>query len=135
MNKSLKPCKQPGCAALVTTGYCSEHEQPDATESPFKRLDRKKTAEEINFYRSRPWTRTSKLFRKSNPLCAECKRAGRVVAAEMVHHVIEVPRLIKEGKNPLSWRYLESLCNRCHLGELRAKKSIETPIDISKLFR
>lgn len=122
MNRAKRPCKQPGCPELVQSGYCDKHQKNVVTESPFRSLDTKKTDEERSFYSSSAWTRVSKLFRISHPFCAECEQSGIITASDMVHHVVSRDDLVARGDNPLSWRWLEALCNSCHLKHLRAKR-------------
>ena len=58
------------------------------------------------FYCSGPWRRLRAAFLKSNPLCLDCKKAGRVTLAVHVHHVEE------RKDNPsraLDWSNLEAL--------------------------
>ncbi|MDR2593010.1 MAG: hypothetical protein LBC59_09475 [Chitinispirillales bacterium] len=126
-NRPLSPCRKQGCSNLVPqggTGYCPTHAhvaKADVREG-FSALDRKKTPEQKAFYSSTRWTETSLKHRQLEPLCRRCKAKGRVVAAEMVHHNPPVDVLLREGKSPFDHQYLESLCNDCHLGELRLKR-------------
>jgi 5-methylcytosine-specific restriction protein A len=120
---AMRPCNQPGCRELVTKGYCKEHYREP---KPFKTLDNKKTDADRKFYSSAAWTRVSKLFRASHPLCERCKERGIVTAATLVHHDPDYHQLIADNRNPLSWRYLHSLCNMCHLEDLRSKRNRQT---------
>lgn len=61
-------------------------------------------------YWSSEWRRLRDWYRTRHPLCEECLRQGRVTAAEMVHHVVE----ISEGGAALDAQNLESLCMACH---------------------
>jgi len=83
----------------------------------------RKTPEQRRFYSSAAWTEASRRHRRAEPLCRRCLAAGRVVAGELVHHNPPLDKLLLLGLNPLSDEYLETLCNRCHMGELRAKRS------------
>jgi len=49
------------------------------------------------------------------------REQGRVVPVQMVHHNPSVEVLLASGMSPYDDQYLESLCNRCHLAELRGK--------------
>ncbi len=62
------------------------------------------------FYASPEWRRLRDWYRARNPLCEACQRQGRVTAAELVHHRVE----ISEGGAPLDPENLESLCWSCH---------------------
>jgi 5-methylcytosine-specific restriction endonuclease McrA len=88
----------------------------------FSKLDYKKTPEQKAFYSSHKWHTTSLAHRKIEPLCRRCKAKGLIVPAQMVHHAPPVEVLLQEGKSPFDHQYLESLCNNCHLAELRKKK-------------
>jgi 5-methylcytosine-specific restriction endonuclease McrA len=57
------------------------------------------------------WQQLSMRYRKDHPLCAECAKTGRAVAAEEVHHIVpidEAPWL------RLSVSNLMALCVPCH---------------------
>jgi 5-methylcytosine-specific restriction protein A len=125
MNKALRPCGQPGCPNLIDIGvdgnrYCPQHSylNKSNTRDRFAALDRKKSAEEVSFYRSAAWTRTSRLYRKEYPLCAECEARGVVKEADAVHHIISIKTILTNGGNPLSWKNLQSLCHNCHMKHL-----------------
>jgi len=126
-NRPLIPCRKQGCHNLVPqdgTGYCPAHTHiaKEIVRDNFSTLDRKKTPEQRAFYSSKRWVETSQKHRRFEPLCRRCKANGRIVAAQMVHHNPPVEVLLREGKSPYDHRYLESLCNDCHLGELRKKR-------------
>jgi len=125
-NRPLTPCRKQGCPNLVDIpGYCPVHahlHKMDVREA-FAVLDRKKTPERIAFYNSKRWTNTSLEHRRREPLCRRCKAKGVIRPAQMVHHDPPVEELLAQGLSPFDHRYLESLCNDCHLGELRAKKT------------
>lgn len=122
-SRAKRLCRHVGCPELVERGYCEKHSKPMEAREPFKRLDEKKTDEQRAFYRSRRWTETSKSHRQSEPLCRSCKTSGRVKEGEMVHHSPELQVLIQNGLDPFNDKYLVTLCNSCHLEELRKKKS------------
>jgi len=125
-NRPLIPCRKGGCSNLVPygTGYCPTHTHiaKEIIRENFSVLDRKKTPEQKAFYSSKKWVETSLKHRQLEPLCRRCKAKGHIVAAQMVHHNPPVEVLLKENKSPFDHQYLESLCNDCHLGELRLKK-------------
>ena len=62
------------------------------------------------FYATPEWRRLRDWYRGRHPLCEECQRQGRVRAAELVHHKVE----ISQGGEPLDVGNLESLCRSCH---------------------
>jgi 5-methylcytosine-specific restriction protein A len=117
---AMRPCKQPGCPNLVKAGYCDKHKHYEV--SGFKQLDNNKTLETRAFYSSTRWTRTSLEHRRIEPLCRACKGKGIITAGEMVHHDPPLEYLLTNGLNPYDHRYLATLCNDCHLIELRNKR-------------
>lgn len=62
------------------------------------------------FYQSRRWRKVRALYLQQYPLCVECQRAGRVVAARVVDHVTP----INEGGARFDYRNLQGLCDKCH---------------------
>ena len=123
--RALSPCKQPGCPALVEKpGYCPDHAPAKPDRSGFKTLDRKKTDEQRKFYSGRRWTAVSIAHRKREPLCRRCKEKGVVVPGTLVHHNPELQTLLDRGWNPYASQFLETLCDNCHLAELRAKRRV-----------
>lgn len=97
------PCNHPGCPQLVPRGrkYCDVHSalHPEEIRSAASRgYDRK-------------WQRASKAYLHSHPLCAECQRHGRYVAATVVDHIVP-----HRGEQKLFWdeSNWQPLCKRCH---------------------
>ena len=101
--KPKVPCKHPGCAALVPPGtrYCEAHKalHPEAVRSAGSRG-----------YGSR-WQRESKAFLRANPLCEECRKAGRYTQATVVDHIVP-----HRGDQKLFWDRdnWRALCKPCH---------------------
>jgi len=119
--RALRPCKQPGCRQLVTSGYCEVHASKVPVNT-FKRLDDAKTDEDRQFYRSGRWRATSEAIRRDEPLCRECKQKGFVKQAELVHHEPERKELLKMGLDPFDRKYLIPICRDCHQRHLSEKK-------------
>jgi 5-methylcytosine-specific restriction protein A len=117
--RALRPCKQPGCPALVESGYCEGHK---GKEIDHKQSLRSLKSENESFYHTNKWKRTSEAFRAANPFCAPCKRSGIIERVHTAHHVPELSILLKEGKDPYDWQYLEAVCFNCHQKELRRKR-------------
>jgi 5-methylcytosine-specific restriction protein A len=121
--KPLQPCKIPGCPNLVRSGYCDIHKEFDTVyitnRNAFNKLDKKKTKESIAFYNSRAWKKVSINYRKLHPICEQCEKKNIIIKAQLVHHKKKLQDIWKDKQNPLSYKYLESLCNNCHLAELR----------------
>ncbi len=66
-----------------------------------------------DLYHTYRWTRLSRAFRQSHPLCAECARNGRLRAAEVVDHITPFPvcrDFFDEGN-------LQSLCSDCNIAK------------------
>lgn len=66
-----------------------------------------------DLYHTFRWTRLSRAFRQSHPLCAECARNGRLKAAEVVDHIVPFPvcRDFFDESN------LQSLCADCNIAK------------------
>lgn len=81
----------------------------DATRRAYEDTDQRKL--DKSFYGSAAWLKLRRAFLAENPLCADCRRAGRVTAAEHVHHVVERKA---DPSRALDWSNLEALCPPCH---------------------
>jgi 5-methylcytosine-specific restriction protein A len=112
--KPPKPCAHPGCGALTHARFCDEHERAhhaghDArrrAEQPWRR-----------WYKTTRW-KTLRLARlQADPLCAFCKRDGRVTAATVVDHVH--PHRGDERRF-FDFGNTQSLCKPCHDREKQA---------------
>jgi hypothetical protein len=66
--------------------------------------------EEHNARTGSRWRRMARRQLKMFPLCEQCKREGRVTAAEVAHHVDGV----HHDKTRLYLGRLESSCKHCH---------------------
>lgn len=97
--KPKSPCRQPGCPNLTDKTYCGQHINTNRRESAHERG-----------YTSK-WRRLSTLYLKSNPLCVECKRHGKLTPATVVDHITP-----HRGDPQLMWSESnwQSLCKRCH---------------------
>ncbi len=73
-----------------------------------------------DLYHTFRWTRLSRAFRQSHPLCAECARNGRLKAAEVVDHITPFPvcRDFFDESN------LQSLCADCNIAKGNRDKVI-----------
>ncbi len=70
-----------------------------------------KRLEMNRFYAHPRWRRLRKSFLIENPLCDECKKAGRIEPAIDVHHIKE---RTSHPDLALDWDNLQSLCKPCH---------------------
>lgn len=84
------PCAHPGCPRLVPRGrkYCDAHagQHPEETRSASSRGYGKR------------WQKASKAFLHRHPLCAECQRNGRYIAATVVDHIMNGPEYKDERR-------------------------------------
>lgn len=107
-NKPLRPCRYPGCYALVPDGYCPAHQPAPGKED--RRSDEAKAYRWM--YRTDVWTkdlRIKQLCRE--PWCRECAKLGRRVRATDVDHIVDHKgswELFADENN------LQSLCHNCH---------------------
>lgn len=102
--KAKKPCARPSCPNLTSDRYCEEHAKAEA-----KRYNQYDRDPESNKRYGRSWARIRAAFLQANPLCALCKRDGRLTPAALVHHKV---RLTDGGTN--DWNNLMALCRECH---------------------
>jgi 5-methylcytosine-specific restriction protein A len=78
-----RPCARPGCAELVSRGYCEPHKR-EAAEARWQALDRWRGSSRARGYDAN-WERFRKWFLARHPFCADCERL-----ATEVHHVQKV---------------------------------------------
>jgi len=103
--KPKKPCKYPGCSKLTDGKYCAEH-----AHLMYQRYNRQERDPEINArYQNDEWRSIRETYIISYPFCEICKKHGKLVRAEEVHHIVP---LAEGGSNAVS--NLISLCHRCH---------------------
>ena len=115
-------CKKIGCKKLVEKGinygYCDEHKDfgeqkiEEAKKYRYAQYDKTRDPKLVAFYHGVKWKRLREsVLSRDNYLCQDCLASNMLVAAEEVHHIIEV----KEDWNK---RYEEdnliSLCKSCH---------------------
>ena len=101
MKSAPKPCNKPGCGVLVRDGSarCDKHKPPPWTKKPTatKRI----TGRKLQAMRT-------ELF-KTQPLCAECERQGRVRLATQRDHIKPLAEGgADDGDN------VQGLCFDCH---------------------
>ena len=102
-----KPCKSPGCAALVTlANYCERHRKDERQwDSPQR--NRRRRAKRALSYTSAAWQSLRRSVLTANPLCVYCQQQGRVREAKVVDHINA-----DASDNRLS--NLQGLCISCH---------------------
>lgn len=62
-------------------------------------------------YHSLRWTKLSRRWREQHPLCEECRRNGKIAAAECVDHIVPFPIC----QDFFDESNLQSLCARCNM--------------------
>lgn len=65
-----------------------------------------------DLYHTARWTRLSKAFRASHPLCAACAAKGIIKAAQVADHIIPYPVCGVEGF--FNESNLQALCEDCN---------------------
>lgn len=84
---------------------------------------RRKTNEswggDTSFYRNANWRKLRKWWVNRNPLCVMCEKEGKLVAVQVVDHIVP----IKMGGEELSSSNLQSLCHSCHNKKTRLENS------------
>lgn len=99
------PCAKQGCPNIVRGPgrYCEQH----AAETQRKQDVERGSASERGY--DARWRRLRLAFLLQHPLCEECQRQGRLVAATDVDHII--PR--RQGGSDEAYN-LQALCHECH---------------------
>lgn len=99
----LRPCATPSCKALVPRGHCPAHAQQREHQRPNYATRR--------LYRTARWAALRNSVLNAEPLCVECKAAGRTEIATDVHH-----KQKHGGDLRLFWmrENLEGLCAAHH---------------------
>lgn len=95
-------------------------DHPDRVDTHDGRYHRERSDD---LYHTTRWTRLSRRFRATHPLCAECQRQGRIVAATCVDHITPYPICRDYFFDESN---LQALCDECnHLKGQRDKEKIE----------
>ena len=77
-----------------------------------------------DLYHTARWTRLSRAFKASHPLCEECKKKGKITPADVTDHVVPWPICGAEGF--FNEDNLQALCHNCnHEKGQRDKKVIQ----------
>jgi 5-methylcytosine-specific restriction protein A len=110
------PCRQGGCSALVDKpGFCDKHRreafkiQKQTVTDDYKERNR--------FYQRVAWKSVRTLQLQLEPLCRECRKLGKLVAATVVDHIIP----IANGGAELDLDNLQSLCRSHHEAKTRTE--------------
>lgn len=105
-----RPCSHPGCGVLVRdgTGRCAKH--PKATWAKKPTAAKRVTGRKLQRLRA-------ELFER-DPLCAECKRQGRVTLATQRDHI----QPLEEGGEDAETN-VQGLCADCHDAKSKAERA------------
>jgi 5-methylcytosine-specific restriction protein A len=104
--KPKQPCTTPGCNQLCDGRKCEHHRQQERRQYDAGRA----TDPKHTFYASKRWRAIRAAHLASEPLCRECRKQGRVVAADTVDHIQPISRM----GNAYDDSNLQSLCAPCH---------------------
>jgi 5-methylcytosine-specific restriction endonuclease McrA len=92
--------------------YARTIADPEKRRAWQREYDRsRRNQESKHFYNSWAWRNARKLQLHEFPLCYECEKAGRIVAATHVHHIVELTEDLDLALDPANHR---SLCASCH---------------------
>jgi 5-methylcytosine-specific restriction protein A len=109
--KPKRPCSYPGCPELTDGRYCAPHQKEmDARYNKHER-----DPDTWKRY-GRTWKRIRDRYIAAHPLCEQCWKEKRLVAADEVHHI---KPLSKGGTH--AEENLMSLCTSCH-SQITAKE-------------
>jgi 5-methylcytosine-specific restriction protein A len=102
---ALRPCGYPGCAALTDAGRCDRHRKQERKE-----YDRQRGYPATRGY-NYDWHIASKAHLARNPLCVQCMKKRRIVAATVTDHIVP-----HKGDPALFWdpNNWQSMCKSCH---------------------
>ena len=100
-----RPCGYPGCSTLTEAPRCEQHRKQERQE-----YDRRRGNPASRGY-TYEWRKASRAYLERNPLCVECLKRNRVVAATVTDHIVP-----HKGDPALFWdpNNRQSLCKRCH---------------------
>ena len=100
-----RPCCSAGCRGFaVIGGYCEQH------QSKIRQKDKDRGSAHKRGYGAK-WNTARLIFLDTHPLCCKCEANDRVVAANVVDHVIP-----HKGNQKLFWdqKNWQALCKPCH---------------------
>ena len=81
--KPKHPCSYPGCPNLTHDRYCEEHKK--LSDKQYNKYHR----DPLHSKRyGRAWRHIRDRYIKAHPLCEECRKKGKLIPAEEVHHII-----------------------------------------------
>jgi 5-methylcytosine-specific restriction enzyme A len=78
----------------------------------------KRDKQSTEFYKSKSWKQLrDAAFNRDHGLCQRCLKAGDIVPADVVHHIVEIKT---DWNKRLDINNLESICHSCHNKEHKA---------------
>lgn len=109
--KPMRECAAPGCHVLTREWYCDEHMSlKKERQRIYDETSRDQKA--AGFYKSPQWKKAREIaMMRCYGLCQDCLENGKIVKADMVHHIKPLrqhPELALDQNN------LRPLCNACH---------------------
>lgn len=105
-NAPKRPCRQPGCAALVgreEKGFCPAHRRERQ-----RRQDARRGSSAARGYGGK-WPALREMVLRREPRCVECQKRGRLTLAQEVDHIVPKSR---GGTDDIE--NLQSICRTCH---------------------
>lgn len=99
---ALRPCAEPGCPTLTSTGRCVPHARAQARAREAVR----RPLSQRGWYHTTRWKRLRMRFLSEHPVCESCPRP-----ANTVDH--RVPHDMDEAKF-WDWNNLRAQCVSCH---------------------
>jgi 5-methylcytosine-specific restriction enzyme A len=103
-----RPCSQPGCGVLTSSGRCDAHRKQAQ-----KQADAARGSSTQRGYGAR-WQKASKAYLQAHPLCVcpECKAGElRVTAATVVDHIIPHRGDMKLFWDNTNWQSMGKTCH------------------------
>ena len=110
--RPLKVCRHAGCHELTRdpSGYCPKHK--DAAEARARKWKAEQDSQRESAYRrgyGARWRKLRAQILMDEPLCRECRKAGCIVPATDVDHIVaRADGGTDDGSN------LQPLCHACH---------------------
>lgn len=108
-----KPCAWIGCREYQEKDrFCAKHYE--MWQERLKQMRQQRDQERLSSHKrgyTHRWRKVSKSYLISHPLCAECKRQGRLTPATEVDHIVA-----HKGDKKLFWDHSnwQPLCHECH---------------------
>ena len=95
--RPLKVCRHAGCHELTRdpSGYCPKHK--DAAEARARKWKAEQDSQRESAYRrgyGARWRKLRAQILMDEPLCRECRKAGRIVPATDVDHIVDSARFM-----------------------------------------